>query len=58
MLFLAQNGFRAIANDRRGHGRSSSQPWIGNDMDTYADDKCSRPLLLRVVGGLGPDTRR
>jgi non-heme chloroperoxidase len=37
MLFLASNGFRCIAHDRRGHGRSS-QPWIGNDMDTYADD--------------------
>jgi non-heme chloroperoxidase len=37
MLFLAQNGFRAIAHDRRGHGRSS-QPSGGNDMDTYADD--------------------
>lgn len=37
MVFLAQNGFRAIAHDRRGHGRSS-QPWTGNDMDHYADD--------------------
>jgi non-heme chloroperoxidase len=37
MLFLVQNGFRAIALDRRGHGRSS-QPSSGNDMDTYADD--------------------
>ncbi|MEI6437281.1 MAG: alpha/beta hydrolase [Candidatus Omnitrophota bacterium] len=37
MLFLASNGFRCIAHDRRGHGRSS-QPWNGNDMDTYADD--------------------
>jgi len=37
MLFLATNGFRCIAHDRRGHGRSS-QPWQGNDMDTYADD--------------------
>ena len=37
MLFLTQNGFRAIAHDRRGHGRSS-QPSTGNDMDTYADD--------------------
>lgn len=37
MLFLAANGFRCIAHDRRGHGRSS-QPWQGNDMDTYADD--------------------
>lgn len=37
MLFLAARGFRCIAHDRRGHGRSS-QPWHGNDMDTYADD--------------------
>ena len=37
MMFLAENGFRVIAHDRRGHGRSS-QPWDGNDMDTYADD--------------------
>lgn len=37
MLFLAENGFRVIAHDRRGHGRSS-QPWGGHDMDTYADD--------------------
>jgi non-heme chloroperoxidase len=37
MFFLGSNGFRAIAHDRRGHGRSS-QPWDGNDMDTYADD--------------------
>ncbi|MDX2212753.1 MAG: alpha/beta hydrolase [Oculatellaceae cyanobacterium bins.114] len=37
MLFLADHGFRAIAHDRRGHGRSS-QPWNGNEMDTYADD--------------------
>jgi non-heme chloroperoxidase len=37
MLFLASHGYRAIAHDRRGHGRST-QPWNGNDMDTYADD--------------------
>ena len=37
MLFLASKGYRCIAHDRRGHGRSS-QPWNGNDMDTYADD--------------------
>ncbi|GGB46790.1 chloroperoxidase [Tistrella bauzanensis] len=36
-LFLADNGFRVITHDRRGHGRSS-QPWDGNDMDHYADD--------------------
>ena len=37
MFFLAQKGYRCIAHDRRGHGRSS-QPWTGNDLDTYADD--------------------
>jgi non-heme chloroperoxidase len=37
MFFLASRGYRCIAHDRRGHGRSS-QPWGGNDMDTYADD--------------------
>ena len=37
MMFLASNGYRVIAHDRRGHGRSS-QPWHGNDMDHYADD--------------------
>jgi non-heme chloroperoxidase len=37
MFFLASRGYRCIAHDRRGHGRSS-QPWAGNDMDTYADD--------------------
>jgi len=37
MFFLAENGYRCIAHDRRGHGRSS-QPWTGNDMDRYADD--------------------
>ena len=37
MLFLAQHGFRVVAHDRRGHGRSS-QAWSGNDMDGYADD--------------------
>lgn len=37
MFFLAQRGYRCIAHDRRGHGRSS-QPWKGNDLDTYADD--------------------
>jgi non-heme chloroperoxidase len=37
MLFLAENGFRVVAHDRRGHGRSS-QPSSGNDMDGYADD--------------------
>jgi non-heme chloroperoxidase len=37
MFFLASRGYRVIAHDRRGHGRSS-QPWNGNDLDTYADD--------------------
>jgi non-heme chloroperoxidase len=37
MLFLGGRGYRCIAHDRRGHGRSD-QPWNGNDMDTYADD--------------------
>jgi non-heme chloroperoxidase len=37
MVFLASRGYRCIAHDRRGHGRSS-QPWSGNDMDTYAAD--------------------
>lgn len=45
MFFLASKGYRCIAHDRRGHGRSS-QPWDGNDMDTYADD------LAAVVGAL------
>ena len=37
MVFLGAHGYRCIAHDRRGHGRSS-QPWDGNDMDMYADD--------------------
>ena len=37
MMFLAARGYRCVAHDRRGNGRSS-QPWYGNDMDTYADD--------------------
>ena len=40
MMFLAARGYRCIAHDRRGHGRSS-QPWGGNDLDTYADDLAS-----------------
>ncbi len=46
MLHLASNGFRCIAHDRRGHGRSS-QPWHGNDMDTYADDLAA---LIEALG--------
>jgi non-heme chloroperoxidase len=45
MLFLASNGYRCIGHDRRGHGRSS-QPWNGNEMDTYADD------LAALIGTL------
>jgi non-heme chloroperoxidase len=37
MMFLGAHGYRCVAHDRRGHGRSS-QPWSGNEMDTYADD--------------------
>jgi len=37
MQFLASKGYRVVAHDRRGHGRSS-QPWTGNDMDHYEDD--------------------
>lgn len=44
-FFVASNGYRAIAHDRRGHGRSS-QPWDGNDMDHYADD------LADLIGAL------
>jgi non-heme chloroperoxidase len=46
MVFLGLRGYRCVAHDRRGHGRSS-QPWSGNDMDTYADD------LAALVEALG-----
>ena len=49
MFFLASNGYRCIAHDRRGHGRSS-QPWKGNDMDTYADDLAALLDHLDVKG--------
>ncbi len=49
MLFLAGHGYRVIAHDRRGHGRSS-QPWHGNDMDTYADDLAELLAALDVRG--------
>jgi non-heme chloroperoxidase len=49
MLFLADHGFRAIAHDRRGHGRSS-QPWNGNEMDTYADDLAALMETLDLNG--------
>lgn len=48
MLFLASHGFRCIAHDRRGHGRSS-QPWTGNEMDTYADDLAALLETLDVT---------
>jgi non-heme chloroperoxidase len=51
MVFLASNGFRCIAHDRRGHGRSS-QPWSGNDMDTYADDLSELIETLDLKGAL------
>ncbi|MHA6623405.1 alpha/beta fold hydrolase [Pseudonocardia sp. DLS-67] len=56
-LFLADAGFRAIAHDRRGHGRST-QTWGGNDMDTYADDLATliRELDLRDVTLVGFST--
>ncbi|MEA2724705.1 MAG: non-heme chloroperoxidase [Gemmatimonadales bacterium] len=47
MLFLASNGYRCIAHDRRGHGRSD-QPWDGNDMDTYADDLAALVKTLNL----------
>jgi len=57
MLFLAARGFRCIAHDRRGHGRSS-QPWSGNDMDTYADDLAAlvQALDLRNAIHVGHST--
>jgi len=47
MVFLAERGYRCIAHDRRGHGRSS-QPWQGNDMDTYADDLATLVTALEL----------
>jgi pimeloyl-ACP methyl ester carboxylesterase len=57
LLFLAQNGFRVVAHDRRGHGRSS-QAWSGNDMDGYADDLASliETLDLKEVTLVGHST--
>jgi non-heme chloroperoxidase len=57
MLHLASNGFRCIAHDRRGHGRSS-QPWDGNEMDTYADDLSTliETLDLREITLIGFST--
>jgi non-heme chloroperoxidase len=51
MVFLASNGYRCIAHDRRGHGRSS-QPWSGNEMDTYADDLSELIETLDLKGAV------
>src|SRR3984885_9145722 len=51
MLFLAARGYRCIAHDRRGHGRSS-QPWNGNEMDTYADDLAALAETLDLKGAI------
>jgi non-heme chloroperoxidase len=48
MFFLASQGYRVIAHDRRGHGRSS-QPWHGNDLDTYADDLAELVTFLDLA---------
>ncbi len=57
MVFLANHGYRCIAHDRRGHGRSG-QPWKGNDLDTYADDLAElvQSLNLRDVIHVGHST--
>ncbi len=57
MFFLASRGYRCIAHDRRGHGRSS-QPWNGNDLDTYADDlaELTAALDLRNAIHVGHST--
>jgi len=51
MEFLASHGYRCIAHDRRGHGRSS-QPWNGNEMDTYADDLAALVEKLDVKNAI------
>jgi non-heme chloroperoxidase len=57
MFFLASQGYRCIAHDRRGHGRSS-QPWDGNNLDTYADDLAAlvKALNLRNAVHVGHST--
>lgn len=57
MVYLAARGYRCIAHDRRGHGRSS-QPWQGNTMDTYADDLAAliELLDLREISLVGHST--
>jgi non-heme chloroperoxidase len=51
MFYLAARGYRCIAPDRRGHGRSS-QPWSGNDMDTYADDLAALVQALDLTNAI------
>ncbi|HEX9200172.1 MAG TPA: alpha/beta hydrolase [Acidobacteriaceae bacterium] len=51
MNFLANHGYRCIAHDRRGHGRSS-QPWHGNDLDTYADDLAELVEALNLTNAI------
>jgi non-heme chloroperoxidase len=51
MMFLASRGFRCIAHDRRGHGRSG-QPWDGNNLDTYADDLSALMVALDINGAI------
>jgi len=51
MMFLADRGYRCIAHDRRGHGRSS-QPWNGNEMDTHADDLAALTESLALLDAI------
>jgi non-heme chloroperoxidase len=51
MFFLANHGYRSIAHDCRGHGRSS-QPWHGNDLDTYADDLAALVKHLGITDAI------
>jgi non-heme chloroperoxidase len=51
MVFLASHGYRCIAHDRRGHGRSS-QPWNGNNMDQYADDLAELAAHLNLTNAV------
>ncbi len=56
MLFLGSHGFRVIAHDRRGHGRSA-QPWDGHNMDRYADDLAQLTAHLNYVMPFMSDTQ-